>query len=42
MKRLWLRALLWALSCAVLGAVFMAYQSPHMMVDVAARIWSCF
>jgi hypothetical protein len=38
----WQRALLWAAAAAVLCAVFAAYLSPHMAVDLAARVWSCF
>jgi hypothetical protein len=26
----------------VLGAVFLAYLSPHMAVDLANRLWACF
>ena len=25
-----------------LGGVFMAYLSPHLMVELANRIWACF
>jgi type II secretory pathway component PulM len=38
----WQRALLWAAAATVLAAVFAAYLSPHMAVDLAARVWSCF
>jgi hypothetical protein len=27
---------------AVLAAVFMAYLNPHLVVDLANRVWSCF
>lgn len=27
---------------AVLAAVFAAYLSPHLVVDLANRIWACF
>lgn len=27
---------------AVLAATFAAYLSPHMVVDLANRIWACF
>jgi hypothetical protein len=30
------------LVAAVLAAVFMAYLSPHLAVDLANRVWSCF
>jgi hypothetical protein len=38
----WQRTLLWAVAAVVLAAVFAAYLSPHMVVDLAARVWSCF
>lgn len=38
----WQRALLWAVVAVVLAAVFAAYLSPHMAVDLANRVWSCF
>lgn len=42
MKPLALRLLLWAAVAAALAGVFMAYQNPHMVVDLANRVWSCF
>lgn len=30
------------LAALALAAVFSAYLSPHLMVDLAARVWSCF
>ena len=27
---------------AVLAATFAAYLSPHMALDLAARVWACF
>lgn len=27
---------------AVLAAVFAAYLSPHLVVDLANRVWACF
>lgn len=36
------RALLWAAGAAVLALVFAAYLSPHLVVDLAARVWACF
>ncbi len=38
----WQGWLLWAALALVLGAVFAAYLSPHMVVDLASRVWSCF
>jgi hypothetical protein len=32
----------WALAAAALAAVFLAYLSPHLAVDLAGRLWSCF
>ncbi len=31
-----------ALVLAVLASVFMAYQNPHLAVDLANRAWACF
>lgn len=36
------RMLAWAAAAAALGAVFMAYLQPDLMVDLANRVWSCF
>ncbi len=37
------RALLtWATVGTVLAAVFAAYLNPHVVVDLATRVWSCF
>jgi len=38
----WQRALLWAAVAVMLAAVFAAYLNPHMAVDLATRVWSCF
>ena len=38
----WRRALLWGMVVAVLAAVFVAYLSPHLVVDLANRVWACF
>ncbi len=37
--RVWL---LRALVLVVLALVFMAYQNPHLAVDLANRVWACF
>lgn len=42
MKPIWWRALAWLAALAVLSAVFMAYLSPHLAVDLATRVWACF
>jgi hypothetical protein len=36
------RAAAWAVVTAVLGLVATAYLSPHLMVDLANRVWACF
>ncbi len=36
------RAGLWAAVLAALAAVFAAYLNPHLTVDLANRLWSCF
>ena len=42
MKASLIRALLWASVAALLVIVFMAYLSPQVVMDLAARAWSCF
>lgn len=38
-----LRPLLaWAAAAVVLALVFAAYLDPHLAVDLANRLWSCF
>jgi hypothetical protein len=35
--------LVWGVvAAAALAAVFMAYLSPHLVVDLANRLWACF
>ncbi len=35
--------IVWSVVAALaLAAVFMAYLSPHLMVELANRIWACF
>lgn len=36
------RTLLWATALAVLAAVFVAWRSPHLVVDLAAYVAACF
>jgi hypothetical protein len=38
----WQRAAAYASAGAVLALVFAAYQSPHLIVDLASRVWACF
>lgn len=40
--RPWQRLLLGAALAVVLGLVFLAYLSPHLVVDLAGRLWACF
>ena len=32
----------WAAATVALAAVFAAYFNPHLVVDLANRVWSCF
>ncbi|GCL61152.1 hypothetical protein [Pseudaquabacterium pictum] len=32
----------WAGVLAALALVFSAYLSPHLVVDLANRVWACF
>lgn len=32
----------WTAAALALAAVFAAYLSPHLMLDLAARLWACF
>jgi hypothetical protein len=35
--------IVWGVVAALaLAGVFMAYMSPHLMVELANRIWACF
>jgi hypothetical protein len=35
--------LMWGVVAVLaLAGVFMAYLNPHLMVDLANRIWACF
>ena len=36
------RAMCWLAAGAALVLVFMAYRSPHLVVDLANRVWACF
>ncbi len=42
MKPLARRITLAALAAAALAAVFVAYLSPHLIADLANRVWACF
>ena len=41
MKGAW-RLLAWGAAALALGCVFWAYQSPHLVRDLASRVWACF
>ena len=32
----------WATTLTVLALVFAAYLSPHLVADLANRVWACF
>ncbi len=36
------RLALWAAAILALALVAMAYLNPHLMVDIADQVWSCF
>lgn len=38
----WVRGLVLVAVVLVLVGVFLAYRSPHLAVDLANRVWSCF
>ena len=42
MKRSGRLLLAWAAGLSALALVFSAYLSPHLVVDLANRVWACF
>jgi len=38
----WLRRAALASAGLLLALVFMAYQNPHTVLDLANRVWACF
>lgn len=36
------RIALWIGALIALGAVSLSYLNPHLMLDLAARVWACF
>lgn len=36
------KGMAWTLVLAVLAAVFLAYQNPHVVRDLATQLWACF
>ena len=41
-RRAWRKATGALAAAAVLAAVFAAYLNPHLVVDLANRVWACF
>lgn len=41
-RHIWLRRAALAAAWILLALVFMAYQNPHTVVDLANRVWACF
>lgn len=42
MKPVSRRLLVWSAAVAALAAVFASYLQPHLVVDLANRVWACF
>ena len=42
MNRRWQRVALGAAAATALGLVFASYLNPHLAVDLANFVWSCF
>lgn len=40
-RRLRACLLAWVVAAVLLAAVFSAYLSPHLVVDLASRVWAC-
>ncbi|MDT7835233.1 hypothetical protein [Aquabacterium sp. OR-4] len=36
------RLALWFVAGLLLATVLLAYQNPHLAVDLANQLWSCF
>jgi hypothetical protein len=36
------RIAIWLAVASALALVALAYLSPHLMVDLASRVWACF
>ncbi len=41
-QHIWLRRAALAGAGVLLALVFMAYQNPHTVLDLANRVWACF
>ena len=42
MKTRWVRVGVWGAALLALAAVFAAYLNPHLAVELANQLWSCF
>ena len=42
MKPRWVRAGAWGAALLALAAVFAAYLNPHLAMELANQLWSCF
>lgn len=42
MMKAWCKPLRWLAAGGVLALVFSDYLSPHLVVDLANRVWACF
>jgi len=40
--RPWRRVVAWTVAAVALLMVFAAYRNPHVVVDLANRLWACF
>ena len=40
--RMWPRIALWSAAGAALALVSLTYLNPHLMLDLADKLWSCF
>lgn len=38
----WRRPAVYAAALLVLALVFTSYLNPHLVVDLASRVWACF
>jgi hypothetical protein len=36
------RVMAYGAAALALAAVFVSYLNPHLVVDLAARVWACF
>ena len=36
------RTIAWSAAAVALAGVFAAYLNPHLVLDLASRVWTCF